>query len=79
MNYLIVKHFSGREIPFVFPETVAHADMRDQLPYGDIISAGVVCLGANGFVCTGGDKELGIAARPEKDAAVIENALRERD
>ena len=42
MKYLIMEDFSGQLVPFIFPRRVDHADMRDQLPYGQVISAGVV-------------------------------------
>ena len=54
------------------------ADMRDQLPYGQVISAGVVEHGPEGFVCHGGNAELNVKARPEEDAAIITEALRVR-
>ena len=53
MKYLIMEDFSGQPVPFIFPRRVDHADMRDQLPYGQVISAGVVEHGPEGFVCHG--------------------------
>lgn len=76
MNYLIVEDFSGRPVPFIFPRRVDHGDMRDQLPYGQIIAGGVLQWGPAGFVCSGGSNELGIKARPVEDAALIAEALR---
>ena len=58
MKYLIMEDFSGQPVPFIFPRRVDHADMRDQLPYGQVISAGVVEHGPEGFVCHGGNAEL---------------------
>lgn len=78
MNYLIMEDFSGQAVPFIFPRRVDHGDMREQLPYGQVISAGVVELGGDGFVCSGGNRELGLRARPEADALVISEALRPR-
>ena len=40
MKYLIVEDFSGQPVCFLFPRRVDHGDMRDQLPYGRVISAG---------------------------------------
>lgn len=65
MKYIICEDFSGQPIPFLFPHRVAHADMRDQLPYASVISAGYVILADGQFVCSGGDAELGLSARPE--------------
>lgn len=70
MKYVICEDFSGQPVPFLFPEKVAHLDMRDQLPYAKVISAGYVTLEQGRFVCSGGDAELGVSARPE-DAACI--------
>ncbi|WP_022656005.1 hypothetical protein [uncultured Desulfovibrio sp.] len=78
MNYLIVEDFSGQAVPFIFPRRVDHGDMREQLPYGQILSGGVLELGPEGFLCSGGNSELGIKARPEEDAAVIVEALHHR-
>lgn len=39
MKYLIVEDFSGQPVCFLFPRRVDHGDMRDQLPYGRVISA----------------------------------------
>ena len=72
MKYLIMEDFSGQPVPFIFPRRVDHADMRDQLPYGQVISAGVV------EHCHGGNAELNVKARPEEDAAIITEALRVR-
>ena len=78
MKYIIVEDFSGQEVPFIFPRRVDHSDMREQLPYGKIVSAGYVELGAQGFFCSGGDRELDVRARPEVDAQILKEALRER-
>ena len=40
MKYLIVEDFSGQAVPFIFPRRVDHGDMREQLPYGQILSGG---------------------------------------
>ncbi len=52
--------------------------MREQLPYGQVLSGGVLELGPEGFRCSGGNSELGIRARPEEDAAILAEALRHR-
>ena len=70
MKYLICQDFSGQSVPFLFPDKVAHADMREQLPYTEALAAGYVELRNGVFLCSGGDAELGLAARPE-DAACI--------
>lgn len=70
MKYLICQDFSGQPVPFLFPDKVAHADMREQLPYVETLAAGYVELQDGLFVCSGGDAELGLAAR-SGDAACI--------
>ena len=55
MKYLIVEDFSGQEVPFIFPRRVDHSDMREQLPYSRVVSAGFVELGPEGFACSGGN------------------------
>ncbi len=75
LNYLIVEDFAGDPVPFIFPQRVAHEDMRDQLPYGRIISAGNIILGPDGPVCSGGCPALGISAMPDEDAALIRRNL----
>ena len=72
MKYLICEDFGGQPIPFLFPDKVAHVDMREQLPYTKVLGAGYISLAHGKFACTGGDKELNIVARPE-DAAFIES------
>lgn len=78
VKYLIIEDFSGQEVPFIFPRRVDHSDMREQLPYSRVVSAGFVELGPEGFACSGGNPELQLKARPEADAAIIAEALRQR-
>jgi hypothetical protein len=65
MKYIICEDFSGQPAPFLFPDKVAHSDMRDQLPYATVISAGYVSLHEGRFCCFGGDAGLNLSARPE--------------
>ena len=77
MKYLIVEDFAGKPISVLFPRRVDHADMRDQLPYGQVLSAGFVVLDNGRLECSGGNTELGVKARPE-DADIIAESLRPR-
>ena len=70
MKYLIVEDFSGQEVPFIFPRRVDHSDMREQLPYTRVLSAGYVDIVDGAFRCHGGAPELQVSARNE-DAAII--------
>lgn len=78
MKYLIVEDFSGQPVCFLFPRRVDHGDMREQLPYGKVISAGFAELENGRFLCSGGSQELGVVARPDEDAALLAEALRHR-
>ena len=75
MHYLICEDFAGQPVPFLFPDRVDHADMRDQLPYGRILGGGDVVLEQGKPVCSGGCSELAVTARPLIDAAIIVQAL----
>jgi hypothetical protein len=65
MKYILCEDFSGRPAPFLFPGRVAHLDMREQLPYARVLSAGYIVLEGGRFVCSGGDAEIGAYSRPE--------------
>lgn len=78
MKYIICEDFSGQPIPFLFPDKVAHVDMREQLPYANILSAGYIVLEKGKFVCSGGDAELGVSYR-EEDATAITGYFERRD
>ena len=71
MKYLICRDFAGQPVPFIFPDKVSHVDMRGQLPYGGVISAGYVELRKGKFYCYGGDVDLGVSAL-EDDAKLLE-------
>ena len=70
MKYIIFEDFAGQAIPFIFPDKVAHADMREQMPYSKILSAGYVELANGTFRCHGGDAEIQMKAL-DTDAACI--------
>ncbi len=70
MKYIIFEDFSGKPVPMIFPDRIDFEEMREQIPYGPAISAGMVRLAGGEFVCLGEARELGVKSRPE-DAAVI--------
>lgn len=74
MHYLIMEDFSGKPAVFIFPRRVDHADMREQLPYSAVLSAGLVELTHGAVRCFGGHAELALKARSE-DAAIIAETL----
>lgn len=69
MKYIIFKDFSGKETPILFPARILHEEMREQMPYSRVVSAGHVAL-KPGFVCHGSSKELKAVSRPE-DSEII--------
>ncbi len=69
MKYIIFEDFSGKETPILFPSRILHDEMREQMPYAKVVSAGHVCLEQD-FVCQGRSKELNVVSRPE-DSGVI--------
>ncbi len=80
MKYLIMEDFSGQPVPFLFPRRVNHLDMREQLPYSKVISAGFLEFeqeGSQKLICHGGNSELNLQARPE-DVKIILEAVRVR-
>ena len=77
MKYLILEDFAGHPVCVLFPRRVDHADMRDQLPYRQVLSAGFVELDGGVLRCSGGSAELGLKAR-EEDPRIIADAMRPR-
>ncbi len=76
MKYLIMEDFSGQPVPFIFPRRVDHGDMREQLPYGKVLSAGLLEFDQAGtLACHSGNNELKVQSRPE-DIDIIKDALR---
>lgn len=75
MKYLIFEDFSGKPVSFLFPHRVDHEDMRNQLPYGQLLAAGYTEMQDGRFRCFGNCPELQAAARPE-DAELIAEALK---
>ena len=69
MKYIIFEDFSGKETPILFPARILHEEMREQMPYARVVSAGHVLL-KQGFICQGSSKELNAVSRPE-DSEVI--------
>lgn len=70
MKYIMFEDFSGQPVPFIFPQRVDHADMREQMPYTKVLSAGYVIMEKGEFTCFGSSPELQVSALPE-DAEII--------
>ena len=65
MKYIIFSDFAGKETPVIFPERIMHEEMREQIPYAEVLAAGYVYLRDGAFHCRGESKELGAGARSE--------------
>ena len=70
MKYILFEDFGGEAVPIIFPNRIDFPEMREQIPYATVLSAGYVQLRPEGFACHGEAASLGVAARPG-DAAVI--------
>lgn len=70
MKYIIFEDFSGQPEPFLFPRRVDHGDMREQMPYTKVLSAGYVEWKEGGLSCYSGSSELEAVAQPH-DAEII--------
>ena len=78
MKYIMFEDFSGAAMPIIFPKRIDFAEMREQIPYTKVLSAGYVHVSGSGFSCHGESKSLAVQARPE-DAAVIAAKLANPD
>ncbi|MFP4392272.1 MAG: hypothetical protein ACOC43_03790 [Desulfohalobiaceae bacterium] len=70
MKYIIFEGFAGEQTPILFPSRILHEEMREQMPYARVYSAGEIYLQKGEFVCQGGSRELEVYARSH-DAEVI--------
>jgi hypothetical protein len=70
MKYIIFEDFSGQAIPIIFPNRILHEEMREQLPYAEVVSAGYVDLRQDGFVCHGKSNALNVKAG-DRDSEIL--------
>lgn len=70
MKYIMFEDFSGIPVPIIFPKRIDFSEMREQIPYTTVLSAGHVHVSSAGFACFGESKSLGVQARSE-DALII--------
>ena len=78
MKYIIFEDFSGKQTPILFPERILHEELREQIPYAKVLSAGFVHLTGQGFVCRGKVRELGVSSRDE-DSRIISQSFADED
>jgi hypothetical protein len=74
MKYIMFEDFAGRPLPIIFPGRIGHEEMREQVLYSKVLSAGYVQLSGGQIVCHGEAKDLGAKARPE-DAGIISDKM----
>lgn len=70
MKYILFEDFSGRPCPVMFPDRIRHEEMREQIPYSTILSAGYADMVGGKIVCHGASQALA-ASSAEGDAAII--------
>ncbi|GAB6175462.1 hypothetical protein JCM16814_03530 [Desulfobaculum senezii] len=74
MKYILFEDFSGQPSPVLFSHKIRHEEMREQLPYSTVLSAGYVEMTGETIICHGASKALGAQAE-EGDAAIIQQNL----
>ena len=79
MKYIVFEDFSGAPLPIIFPNRIAHEELRKQIPYSVILSAGYIRSTANGFTCYGKSKSLNLAARAEDEILIAGMFSKEDD
>lgn len=70
MKYIMFEDFSGAPVPVIFPNRIHFVEMREQMPYTKVLSAGYVSHTGEGFRCHGQSKGLQIQAIAE-DGGII--------
>jgi hypothetical protein len=78
MKYIMFEDFSGASVPIIFPKRIDFVEMREQIPYTKVLSAGYVHVAGSGFRCHGESKSLEVQARPV-DAEIIAAKLANPD
>ncbi len=79
MKYIMFEDFSGAPVPIIFPKRIDFAEMREQIPYTKVLSAGHVHVSAGAvFTAHGESKSLEAQARAE-DAGIIAAKLANPD
>lgn len=70
MKYIMFEDFGGDPVPVIFPNRIEFEQMREQIPYSTVLSAGYVQLRAGSFATHGRAADIDKDSRPE-DAAII--------
>ena len=77
MKYIMFKDFSGKPLPIIFPERIDFLELREQMPYADILSAGRIALRDGRLAVSSGSAELKAHSRDEDAAIIAEKLMRE--
>ncbi|XPV76410.1 MAG: hypothetical protein ACNI27_00445 [Desulfovibrio sp.] len=72
MRYIMFEDFSGKEVPIIFPARIGFVEMREQMPYATVVSAGYIQLRSGEIFCHGEAKELGAVSKETDNAVVTE-------
>ncbi|WP_045211386.1 hypothetical protein [Desulfonatronovibrio magnus] len=72
MKYIIFEDFAGEATPIIFPERVSFLEMREQIPYTKVLSAGIVSLDKGQIRCSGQSKELKMSASSNDSKTIAE-------
>ena len=75
MKYIIFEDFAGEATPVIFPERIAFEEMREQIPYTKVLSAGLVGLEQGSVRTWGRSNQLGLKSL-EADSRIIANNLK---
>ena len=62
----------------LFEDPSGHEEMRDQMPYGTVLSGGFIQIDGGRIVCHGQAKDLNLQAR-EEDAEIVGRHFRTDD
>ena len=80
MKYIIFNDFADIPVPILFPNRIAHLEMREQIPYTTVVAAGYVQTAHEATIrCWGAAPDLSAHSRPEEDARIILKQLGEDD
>lgn len=74
MKYILFQDFSGKPCPIIFPNRIEFEELREQVPYTRILSAGYVEMEQNGLRCHGKAASINAAAAGS-DAEILTNAF----
>jgi hypothetical protein len=76
MKYIVVRAPSGEQ-PILFPRAFLHSYAALLFRPMQVVAAGFVRTGADGPECYGLSAGLNIRSRPERDTALVRQALSE--